>query len=118
MEDHLARFENSTHVFSGILMEPSKGLKTVFTREQFSQHYNNFTMAAYFNITSEFNGMTLGVITNISTMTYEELFTMYAEITNVTSVAPQAVAGVETVFMEEEITAHSEFTSILCFGNQ
>ena len=119
-EDHLVRFENSAHVFPGTLMKHSKGLETVFTREQFSQHHNGFTMAECFSVTSEFDGMTMGVVTNISTITYEELLSMYAEIPNVFLVgaAPQAVARVETVFMEEEITAHSEFTSALCFGDQ
>lgn len=113
-EDHLARSANSLHVFSGISVESSKSQETVLTSEPFSQHCIGFTIASSFSITFEFNGIPVGVIESILTMAYEELFAMYTDITTVFPADPRQLAAtsMNTVFMEEEIAAHSDFTSV------
>ena len=88
-------------MYSGV---STSSFKTVFLEEEFN---------SIFEFTVVFPGITLQHITNIETQANEEDLEMYLEISNVLSLIaiPDVFVPAETVFLVEEGTLVSAFTS-------
>lgn len=88
-------------MYSGV---STSSFKTVFLEEEFN---------SIFEFTVVFPGITLQHITNIETQANEEDLEMYLEISNVLSLIaiPDVFVPAETVFLVEEGTLASAFTS-------